>query len=107
MYFCSLICQAAWFGVAIACATVVSPHIVLAETASASPPDHFFTRHCFGCHSGADAEAKLDLETLPRDFSDPATLKVFTHVHDRIVAGEMPPATEERPHKAELAAVTL
>lgn len=105
MYMRSCVCQAVRLVVAIACVTASSPHIVFAETASASPLDPFFTRHCFGCHSGADAEAKLDLEALPRDFSDPATLKVFTHVHDRIVSGEMPPATEERPDKAELAAV--
>ena len=87
MYMRSCVCQAVRLVVAIACVTASSPHIVFAETASASPLYPFFTRHCFGCHSGADAEAKLDLEALPLDFSDPATLKVFTHVHDRIVSG--------------------
>jgi hypothetical protein len=85
---------------------LVAMWTALAESTLASPLDQFFARHCVACHSGAEAEAKLDLESLPRDFSDPATLKAFTHIHDRITAGEMPPATEERPTTAELAAVT-
>jgi hypothetical protein len=52
------------------------------------------------------AEAGLDLAVLSRDFSDAAILKSFVRIHDRIAAGEMPPADEERPDSREVAAVT-
>ena len=92
------------FGIAV-CAWVA---IVAGAVASAAEPvlETFFERHCFSCHSGKTPEAGLDLAVLSRDFSDPAILKSFVRIHDRIAAGEMPPADEERPDSREVAAVT-
>jgi len=74
--------------------------------AAEAPLGPFLERHCQACHSGPEPAAKLDLERLPRDFSDPVALAVVTRIHDRIAAGEMPPATEDRPAPSDLAAVT-
>ena len=74
--------------------------------AAAGPLEPFFERHCVGCHSGTSPEAGLDLATLPRDLSEPAILRQFVRVHDRIARGEMPPADAERPPAAEIAALT-
>jgi hypothetical protein len=94
---------------------MTAPRLALAFTvlgclaprpAAAGPLEPFFERHCYGCHSGAAPEAGLDLATLPRDLSEPETLRKFVRVHDRIVRGEMPPADAERPTAAEIAAIT-
>jgi hypothetical protein len=92
------------FIVAIAALSAESP-------TSAAGPDVagvgvFFERHCYGCHSGQKPEAGLDLATLRRDLSDPASVAMFVRIHDRIAAGEMPPADEERPGADAIAAVT-
>jgi hypothetical protein len=77
----------------------------------------FFTRHCLGCHSGAEPEGGLDLERLTAaldhrhdhlqdDPLDGAEVRGrWTAIHDRIAAGEMPPADEPRPPAADTAAV--
>jgi hypothetical protein len=66
----------------------------------------FFERHCYACHSGQKPEAGLDLATFSRDLGDPASVAMFVRIHDRIAAGEMPPADEERPGAAEIDTVT-
>lgn len=71
-----------------------------------APLERFFERHCYSCHSGKEPEAGLDLAVLPRDVSDPAILKTFVRIHDRIDRGEMPPPESERPRADEIAAVT-
>ena len=74
--------------------------------AEATVVSRFLERHCQSCHSGTEPAAKLDLTTLPHDLSDPAVLARAVRVHDRIAAGEMPPADMERPTAEEIAAVT-
>lgn len=76
--------------------------------AAAAPAvlEAFFERHCYDCHSGPKPEAGLDLATLSRELADPATLRRFVRIHDRIAAGEMPPAESERPAPEKIAAVT-
>lgn len=66
----------------------------------------FFERHCTSCHSGTEPAAKLDLSVLPEDLADQAALARAVRIHDRIAAGEMPPADMERPSSDEVAAVT-
>ncbi|NBT14161.1 MAG: DUF1587 domain-containing protein, partial [Planctomycetia bacterium] len=61
----------------------------------------FFARYCHDCHSGPDAEAGLDLASLPADLSAPEPLRRFTRVYDRVIAGEMPPKDSEQPSKAD------
>ena len=92
------------FGIAV-CAWVAT---VASAVASAAEPvlETFFKRHCYACHSGTTPEAGLDLASLSSDFSDAAVLKQFTLIHDRIAAGEMPPADSERPGTDETTAVT-
>lgn len=74
--------------------------------ADAGAVEGFFERHCYDCHSGQKPEAGLDLAVLSRDYSDPAVLRTFVRIHDRIAKGEMPPADAARPAEAEIAAVT-
>jgi mono/diheme cytochrome c family protein len=71
-----------------------------------APLEAFFERHCYGCHSGKEPEAGLDLAVLSRDVSDPNILRRFVRIHDRIAQGEMPPKESEQPTAAEIATVT-
>ena len=59
---------------------------------------------CFDCHDTATKKGKLDLESLPLDFSDPATAAIWEKVHDRLAAGEMPPKKKDAPPAGEKAA---
>ena len=65
----------------------------------------FFSRHCLDCHSGASPEAGLDLSTLSDDLENPAAFGRLVKIHDRIAAGEMPPADASQPVPDERAAV--
>jgi hypothetical protein len=60
----------------------------------------FLERHCTGCHSGADAEGGLDLATPPLDLADSEVRRRWVYLHDRVVAGEMPPPPEAPPDEA-------
>ena len=51
----------------------------------------FVSDHCLDCHTGGDAEAELDLSSLPFDLNDQQTFARWVQVHDRIRDGEMPP----------------
>ncbi|HUG67410.1 MAG TPA: c-type cytochrome domain-containing protein [Pirellulaceae bacterium] len=48
--------------------------------------------HCLDCHTGEHAEAGLDLHSLRVDMAGPARFRHWMRVHDRVAAGEMPPA---------------
>jgi hypothetical protein len=82
--------------------------VCMAAVAAAEPAllETFFERHCYSCHSGKTPEAGLDLAVLARDVSDPATLRQFVRIHDRIARGEMPPVESEQPTAEERDAVT-
>jgi hypothetical protein len=71
-----------------------------------APLTGFVSRHCLDCHSGATPEAGLDLGVVSWDPADPATLRRFARIHDRIANGEMPPPDSERPAAEEIASVT-
>ena len=59
------------------------------------------TNSCLGCHdSGGDNG--LDLESLDSSLQDRDTFRVWEKVYDRVRAGEMPPASEERPNPEEV-----
>lgn len=60
----------------------------------------FLTSHCVSCHSGDQAAGGLDVSTLGDDFSEAEVLRRWVLVHDRVAAGEMPPADAERPDSA-------
>ena len=61
----------------------------------------FLQAHCIDCHSGADAEGSFDLAALGGDLTDAELMRRWILVHDRIAAGEMPPADQPRPAEAE------
>ena len=72
---------------------------------SASPRE-FLAKHCCDCHDTDTKEGGLDLTGLPFDPTSAETFAIWVKVHDRIVAGEMPPRDEPRPPEAERSAVT-
>ena len=67
----------------------------------------FIQRHCIECHGPDVQKAKLRLDKLKPDFEERNSAETWTRVFDKISAGEMPPATEERPKTEELKPVTL
>ncbi|MCO8124177.1 DUF1592 domain-containing protein [Stieleria sp. TO1_6] len=62
----------------------------------------FLQQHCNHCHDDATAEGGLDLANLKLDADDPANLAKWARIHDRVDAGEMPPADEPRPDDSEV-----
>lgn len=97
---------------AIAPASALVPLLVLMAwpaAAVAAAPDTteaFFEKHCYGCHSGPQPEAGLDLATASRDLAEPNAMRLFTRIHDRVAKGEMPPADLERPSNEDMAVFT-
>ena len=64
----------------------------------------FIEQHCASCHNDTDKEAGLDLTALAFTPDDAANFQTWVKVHDRLEAGEMPPAKKPRPAAADLAA---
>jgi hypothetical protein len=56
----------------------------------------FLASHCYDCHNGKNAEAKLDLTSLKFDLNDSKTFATWVKIHDRVKAGEMPPPAMEK-----------
>ena len=76
-----------------------------APGAELSPPQAFLEEHCFDCHDGKTKKGKLDLTALDFSrFNDAASLDLGVKIHDRVLAGEMPPEKKPRPAAAELRA---
>ena len=70
----------------------------------------FLQKHCIDCHGPDVQKARFRLDTLvssAQPFDERNNTEHWTRVLDRIAAGEMPPAKEERPTADELKAVTL
>lgn len=55
------------------------------------------TNSCVACHD-FDGDNGFDLETLDSSLQDRDTFRVWEQVYDRVRAGEMPPASEQRPN---------
>src|SRR5690349_2510208 len=69
-----------------------------ASAAQPPAPDKPFVRdYCTSCHSGVNSKGRLDLGRLAFAPNDSANLAVWIKVHDRVKAGEMPPASRARP----------
>ena len=79
----------------------------LAATGEAADPSlrGFLENHCLECHDSSTKKGGLDLDTLPMTMDDPEHFRLWERVHDRIVAGEMPPKPNEQPPTAEMAPV--
>ncbi len=72
-----------------------------AAVAQPPAPDKGFVQdYCTSCHSGVTKKGQLDLAKLAFDPRDAANLAVWIKVHDRVQAGEMPPAKKARPDAA-------
>ena len=80
---------------------------VVAPAASAADARlrSFLENHCLECHDSSVKKGGLDLDTLPLTMDDPEHFRLWERVHDRIVAGEMPPKPNEQPPAAEAAPV--
>ena len=76
----------------VSCARAAQPPVAAA----------FIEKHCASCHNDTDKENGLDLTSLAYDPADPANFALWVKVHDRVQAGEMPPAKKPRPAPADL-----
>ncbi len=61
----------------------------------------FSEKYCVDCHDGATKSGNLDLTSLKFAPDDPANLRHWIAVFDRVQAGEMPPKKKARPDAAE------
>ncbi len=61
----------------------------------------FVHSHCVDCHSADNAEGDLDLSELTAGPLDAKHLAIWTKVHDRVVAGEMPPKSALKAEQTE------
>ena len=70
-----------------------SSPILAAKEKGRIPPNvgAVLKQHCYECHGARTAEAGLRLDALPADFTTVEQTRLWTKVHDRIAAGEMPP----------------
>lgn len=64
----------------------------------------FIDDHCASCHDDVEKKAGLDLTSLTFDPNDARNLAHWVKVHDRVLAGEMPPKKKRRPEQEELGA---
>ena len=68
---------------------------------TATPPfagaDAFLQKNCAACHSSSSPAARLDLTKLSYEPANPDNFAIWVKVHDRVSAGEMPPAPMPRP----------
>jgi hypothetical protein len=62
----------------------------------------FIQDNCSDCHDATTKEAGMDLTAMKFEPEDPANFAIWAKVHDRVKAGEMPPAKQPRPVPAQL-----
>lgn len=68
-------------------------------------PQAFFKQHCVDCHEGGNAEAGLDLASLPIDLANADNFARWVKIHDRLATGEMPPKDSPRPAASDVTKV--
>jgi hypothetical protein len=68
---------------------------------SAAPVAAFLEQHCVECHDADVKKGGLDLTSLNFDKLDPASLKAWQHIFERVRDGEMPPKKKTQPEKNE------
>jgi mono/diheme cytochrome c family protein len=81
--------------------------VTVSAAASAAPgfqPHAFTEAHCAGCHNDVDRTGGLDLAGLTFAPGDANNLRQWIRIHDRVAAGEMPPAEKKRPEPGALEA---
>jgi hypothetical protein len=80
--------------------------LVLTLPAFAETPHRFLDAHCVACHDAQTKSGGLDITALKFKPADADNFARWVKIHDRIVAGEMPPKKKPRPPVADIAAVT-
>jgi mono/diheme cytochrome c family protein len=65
----------------------------------------FLEAHCTACHGEKKQKGDLRLDTLSRDFLNPAAAGHWMEVMERIDSGDMPPKKEARPAPGDIARV--
>lgn len=78
------------------------PDLCAADAAIDGKVKLFFDTHCVDCHGAETRKAGLRVDTLAPNFDNPENSKVWEKIFDKVVSGQMPPASEERPTAAEL-----
>jgi hypothetical protein len=68
---------------------------------AAVPVAAFLEGHCVECHDADVKKGGLDLTSLNFDKLDPASLKAWQHIFERVRDGEMPPKKKPQPEKVE------
>ena len=70
-----------------------------AADAAVAPPfaGAFIQKNCAGCHNASAPSGGLDLTKLAFEPANPDNFATWVKVHDRVSAGEMPPAAMPRP----------
>ena len=68
-----------------------------AQTSGSWAPGAFIQKTCAGCHNSSSSSGRLDLTKLRYEPADPDNFALWVKVHDRVAAGEMPPAGIPRP----------
>ena len=63
-------------------------------------------KNCFECHDAETKKGGLDLTALKFDLANMTNFSKWVLVHDRVVAGEMPPKKRARPEAGELTSFT-
>jgi hypothetical protein len=90
----------------VACSLTTA--LAVASTVAAAEPfapaAAFIDKHCASCHNDIDKESGLDLTSLAFTPGDRANLDLWVRIHDRVQAGEMPPAKKPRPAPADATA---
>jgi uncharacterized protein DUF1592/uncharacterized protein DUF1588/uncharacterized protein DUF1587/uncharacterized protein DUF1585/uncharacterized protein DUF1595/cytochrome c len=64
----------------------------------------FLEAHCYACHDSRAKKGGLDLTALKFDLADDKAFTIWVKVHDRVLAGEMPPGKMAQPDEATRAA---
>jgi len=74
-----------------------------AFAASVPPPAAaFIEAHCANCHDDVEKKGGLDLTSLALTPDAPKNFATWVKVHDRVLAGEMPPKEKARPPVADV-----
>jgi hypothetical protein len=83
---------------------------LVAVAGDAAPPfpgaDGFIQKNCAVCHNSSAPAARLDLAKLTYEPASPDNFATWVKVHDRVAAGEMPPAPIPRPPAESLSRFT-
>jgi hypothetical protein len=83
--------------------------LLLVTIATAAPPAEllpFLEQNCYDCHDADTKKGGLDLDELSADLSNLESLAKWTHLHDVVASGEMPPKKKQQPAAAERDAFT-